>query len=129
MVLPRRWMSYWQRFLKRNNDLFNSKSISINNQNNMKNYGWFYILVVVFITGIIILLQEQKINDLKASQCTQESNDKYYKGCIELATETATKRLIRQLGYIKPDKAGKVYLKDLIEALTIVNQESNKWAK
>ena len=95
----------------------------------MKNYGWFYILVVVFITGVIILLQEQKINDLKATQCTQESNDKYYKGCIELATETATKRLIKQLQVFPTDKAGKVALKELINSLTVVNQESNKWAK
>ncbi|CAB4165313.1 hypothetical protein UFOVP916_11 [uncultured Caudovirales phage] len=95
----------------------------------MKNYGWFYILVVVFITGIIILLQEQKINDLKATQCTVEQSDNYYKGCIELATETATKRLIKQLGYYPTDKAGKVALKELINSLTVVNNVSNKWVK
>ena len=95
----------------------------------MKNYGWFYILVVVFITGLIILLQEQRINDLKASQCTVEQMDNYYKGCIELATETATKRLIKQLSVFPTNKQGKVALKDLINSLTVVNQESNKWKK
>ena len=95
----------------------------------MKNYGWFYISVVVFITGIIILLQKQKINDLKATQCTVEQTDTYYKGCIELATETATKRLIKQLSIFPTDKQGKVALKDLINSLTVVNQESNKWKK
>jgi hypothetical protein len=102
----------------------------------MKNYGWFYILVIVFITGVIILVQHQKIitqdNKIKllqATQCTPETNEKYYKGYIELATETATKRLIKQLQVFPTDKAGKVALKELINSLTVVNQESNKWAK
>ena len=101
----------------------------------MKNYG-FYLLVVMCVAGSIIFAQYQKIVEqenqiklLKATQCTKESNDNYYKGCIELATETVTKRLIKQLGYIKPDKQGKVYLKELINSLEVVNQESNKWSK
>ena len=102
----------------------------------MKNYGWFYLILIIFVLGTISLAQNHKIVEqdkqiklLTATQCTKESNDTYYKGCIELATETATKRLIKQLGDMPADRDGKVYKKNLINALTLVNNVSNKWEK